>query len=218
MAWWRRIQVHSGSPHLVVPELRSHKVVACGAAHPAQVVIRHLNPLMCNRSQEVQDKSQYIVKGLWRQLDTPVQAAPRCWNTTGIPLVHDCLPAPGDLPDTILMLNPTPLPDHNCSKSFVLRTQQCVFAQLQICAPGVRIPIWQLRAFYLLSPSPSQQYCFVFTDLRVRKIRNEASSCPGIIFRTLRFFYVASSCLLRLHNSVTLFYWLESKEDWIRGL
>jgi len=27
----------------------------------------------------------------------------------------------------------------------------------------------------------------------VRKIRNEASSCPGIFFRTLRFYYVASS-------------------------
>jgi len=33
--------------------------------------------------------------------------------------------------------------------------------------------------------------CFV--DLRVRKIRNEASSCPGIFSRTLRFYYVASS-------------------------
>ena len=33
--------------------------------------------------------------------------------------------------------------------------------------------------------------CFV--DPRVRKIRNEASSCPGIFSRTLRFHYVASS-------------------------
>jgi len=33
--------------------------------------------------------------------------------------------------------------------------------------------------------------CFI--DPRVRKIRNEASSCPGIISRTLRFHYVASS-------------------------
>jgi len=32
--------------------------------------------------------------------------------------------------------------------------------------------------------------CFI--DLRVRKIRNEASSCPGIFSRTLRFYYVAS--------------------------
>ena len=30
-------------------------------------------------------------------------------------------------------------------------------------------------------------------DPRVRKIRNEASSCPGIFSRTLRFYYVASS-------------------------
>jgi len=33
--------------------------------------------------------------------------------------------------------------------------------------------------------------CFI--DPRVRKIRNEASSCPGIFSRTLRFYYVASS-------------------------
>jgi len=30
-------------------------------------------------------------------------------------------------------------------------------------------------------------------DPRVRKIRNEASSCPGIFSSTLRFYYVASS-------------------------
>jgi len=33
--------------------------------------------------------------------------------------------------------------------------------------------------------------CFI--DPRVRKIRNEASSCPGIFSRTLRCYYVASS-------------------------
>jgi len=33
--------------------------------------------------------------------------------------------------------------------------------------------------------------CFI--SPRVRKIRNEASSCPGIFSRTLRFYYVASS-------------------------
>jgi len=33
--------------------------------------------------------------------------------------------------------------------------------------------------------------CFI--DPRVRRIRNEASSCPGIFTRTLRFYYVASS-------------------------
>ena len=33
--------------------------------------------------------------------------------------------------------------------------------------------------------------CFI--DPRVRKIRNEASSCPGIFSRTLRLYYVASS-------------------------
>jgi len=33
--------------------------------------------------------------------------------------------------------------------------------------------------------------CFI--DPRVRKIRNEVSSCPGIFSRTLRFYYVANS-------------------------
>jgi len=33
--------------------------------------------------------------------------------------------------------------------------------------------------------------CFI--DPRVRKTRKEASSCPGIFSRTLRFYYVASS-------------------------
>jgi len=33
--------------------------------------------------------------------------------------------------------------------------------------------------------------CFI--DPRVKKIRNEASSCPGIFSRTLLFYYVASS-------------------------
>ena len=32
--------------------------------------------------------------------------------------------------------------------------------------------------------------CFI--DPRVRKIRNEASSCPGIFSRTLRFYYVVA--------------------------
>ena len=46
--------------------------------------------------------------------------------------------------------------------------------------------------------------CFI--DPRLRKIRNEASSCPGIFSRNLRFYYVASSpgsplpCLLDGHR------------------
>ena len=38
---------------------------------------------------------------------------------------------------------------------------------------------------------PDVLLCFI--NPRVRKIRNEASSCPGIFSRTLRFYYVASS-------------------------
>jgi len=37
------------------------------------------------------------------------------------------------------------------------------------------------------------QVFWVCIDPRVRKIRIEASSCPGIFSRTLRFYYVASS-------------------------
>ena len=41
--------------------------------------------------------------------------------------------------------------------------------------------------------SPDSVALLCFIDPRVRKIRNEASSCPGIFSRTLRFYYVASS-------------------------
>jgi len=37
------------------------------------------------------------------------------------------------------------------------------------------------------------QVLLCFIDPRVRKIRNEAFSCPGIFSRTLCFYYVASS-------------------------
>jgi len=44
-------------------------------------------------------------------------------------------------------------------------------------------------------------HCFI--NPRVRKIRNESSSCPAIFSRTLRFYYIASSpgsvMLLRSH-------------------
>ena len=50
--------------------------------------------------------------------------------------------------------------------------------------------------------------CFI--NPRVRKIRNEASSCPGIFSRTLRFYYVASSPGLVLRNK-TISGFLEKK-------
>jgi hypothetical protein len=49
-------------------------------------------------------------------------------------------------------------------------------------ATGVIIGEWKCGGVLL---------CFI--DPRVRKIRNEASSCPGIFSSTLRFYYVASS-------------------------
>jgi len=41
--------------------------------------------------------------------------------------------------------------------------------------------------------SPRPSVLLSFYNPRVRKIRNEASSCPGIFSGTLRFYYVASS-------------------------
>jgi len=43
------------------------------------------------------------------------------------------------------------------------------------------------------SPPPSVCVLLCFINPRVRRIRKEASSCPGIFSRTLRFYYVASS-------------------------
>jgi len=42
-------------------------------------------------------------------------------------------------------------------------------------------------------PGNRSRVLLCFIDPRVRKIRNEASSCPGIFSRTLRLYYVASS-------------------------
>jgi len=45
----------------------------------------------------------------------------------------------------------------------------------------------------LLKKGAWESVLLCFIDPRVRKIRNEAFSCPGIFSRTLRFYYVASS-------------------------
>ena len=50
---------------------------------------------------------------------------------------------------------------------------------------------WICHGFEYSSSILSVLLCFI--DPRVRKIRIEASSCPGIFSRTLRFYYVASS-------------------------
>jgi len=47
------------------------------------------------------------------------------------------------------------------------------------------------RIHPLLFLPPCVLLCFI--NLMVRKIGNEASSCPGIFSRTLRFYYFASS-------------------------
>jgi len=67
-----------------------------------------------------------------------------------------------------------------------------------------RVPFDLVRRFWatLLLRTTCMRLCWTwvascvllcFIDPRVRKIRNEASSCPGIFSRTLRFYYVASS-------------------------
>jgi len=56
--------------------------------------------------------------------------------------------------------------------------------ELSVFGPGLGLKIQFNHAYYVL-------LCFI--DPRVRKIRNEASSCLGIFSRTLRFYYVSSS-------------------------
>jgi len=53
-----------------------------------------------------------------------------------------------------------------------------------MCVAHQPLGFWRHHHFCVL-------LCFI--DPRVRKIRNEASSCPGIFSRALRFYYVASS-------------------------
>jgi len=53
-----------------------------------------------------------------------------------------------------------------------------------VLGPGLGLEIQFDHAYNVL-------LCFI--DPRVRKIRNEDCSCPGIFSRTLRFYYVASS-------------------------
>ena len=48
---------------------------------------------------------------------------------------------------------------------------------------------------FLISVCYYTKVLLCFIDPRVRKIRNEASSCPGIFSRTVRFYYVASSVM-----------------------
>jgi len=52
---------------------------------------------------------------------------------------------------------------------------------------------WALKQLSKMSPQVGSAVLLCLIDPRVRKIRNEASSCPGIFSRTLRFYYVASS-------------------------
>ena len=61
-----------------------------------------------------------------------------------------------------------------------------------LCKTGTKVYIasWVWQRTRVVS-SLAVLLCFI--DQRVRKIRNEASTCPGIFSRTLRFYYVTSS-------------------------
>jgi hypothetical protein len=61
------------------------------------------------------------------------------------------------------------------------------------CPGTSSIPTMELVPVPLVPTCPTKCVLLCFIDPRVRKIRNEASSCPGIFSRTLRFYYVASS-------------------------
>ena len=60
---------------------------------------------------------------------------------------------------------------------------------------GFRRPnlITGLHHLIFLGKQAQHRVLLCFIDLRVGKISNEASSCPGISSRTLRFYYVAGS-------------------------
>jgi len=56
-----------------------------------------------------------------------------------------------------------------------------------------RETIWHKMSYERGRFSKSSLVLLCFIDPRVRKFRNEASSCPGIFFSTLSFYYVARS-------------------------
>jgi len=61
------------------------------------------------------------------------------------------------------------------------------------CPGTSSLPTMELVPVPLVPTCPTKCVLLCFIDPRVRKIRNEASSCPGIFSRTVRFYYVASS-------------------------
>jgi len=67
----------------------------------------------------------------------------------------------------------------------LLWASYCFFCLLLCC--------YETRKSILRLPPWEGSVLLCFIDPRVRKIRKEASSCPGIFSRTLRFYYVASS-------------------------
>jgi len=69
-------------------------------------------------------------------------------------------------------------------------TQTSIFLQVLYCLKTICQSFF-VNPSSLIVISSIMLLCFI--DPRVRKIRNEASSCPGIFSRTLRFYYVASS-------------------------
>jgi len=69
-------------------------------------------------------------------------------------------------------------------------------ARVHICGGivfemGENVCVMSICVFVVLIGLVDVLLCFI--DSRVRKIRNEASSCPGIFSRTLRFYYVAQA-------------------------
>jgi len=54
------------------------------------------------------------------------------------------------------------------------------------------IESWWITTHELYNKIQKCSVLLCFIDPRVRKVRNKASSCPGIFSRTLRFYYVSS--------------------------
>jgi len=68
-----------------------------------------------------------------------------------------------------------------------------VFPAASILPVKTPFPKMKIRYFFPNFSGPPSSVLLCFINTRVRKIRNEACSSPGIFSRTLHFYYVASS-------------------------
>ena len=81
----------------------------------------------------------------------------------------------------------------SCGIVCSLLTHETLSTRLYILADFSKVKDIERSEHTAIRPAVPCPVLLCFIDPRVRKIRNEASSCPGIFSQTLRFYYVASS-------------------------